>query len=462
MAAVDVDHGWETTPLPPSTVPSLWPARPPASLCGSSVRGRHLLREVIATLRLNATVRGLVPLYSTTLISGLGFAMVLPAIPVFVTEFDVSVGAAAQVITAFAVGRFVGTPVSGLLVDRFGSRTAVVGGPAIAGMAAVAAAVLPWFAVVLAAMFVIGAGDVIWAIGREVAGIDLVRLEQRGRLMSGFHGIHSSGLAAGPLVGGILTEQIGYQAIFVVFAGLAAVAVVLGFVARQAHPGAEAGPRVRTPLRSLLSPRERVAALVGLFKEIDRALRATYAVLVFATFSSFVFRMTLQSIFPLYAGAYLGFSPAQVGLLFSISGVLIFVMILPVGFIIDKLGRKWATVPSTGLPALAFVLLPFSDTFLQLAVLVSLMGVANGLSLGSLATSTYDVVPAAARGRLQAARRTIAEVGSVGAPLAGGILANAFNPGVPFLVFAPILLVGALLLAFVGRETLVKEKTPAL
>jgi MFS family permease len=131
-------------------------------------------------------------------------------------------------------------------------------------------------------------------------------------------------------------------------------------------------------------------------------------------------------------------------------------MILPAGFVIDKIGRKWATVPSTGIPALAFLLIPFSDSFLQLAVLLSFLGVSNGLSLGSLATSTYDVVPAKARGRLQAARRTIAELGGVAAPLLGGILADHFSPGVPFLVYAPLLVIAALLLAFVARETLVR------
>jgi MFS family permease len=79
---------------------------------------------------------------------------------------------------------------------------------------------------------------------------------------------------------------------------------------------------------------------------------------------------------------------------------------------------------------------------------------ANGLSLGSLATSTYDVVPPAARGRLQAARRTVAELGGVGAPLLGGYLADRFNPGMPFLAYAPLLVLSAALLAIVARETL--------
>ena len=82
-------------------------------------------------------------------------------------------------------------------------------------------------------------------------------------------------------------------------------------------------------------------------------------------------------------------------MLFTISGFSVFAMILPAGFVIDKVGRKWATVPSTGIPAIAFLLIPFAKNFFQLAVLISFLGIANGLSLGSLATSTFDVVPAA-------------------------------------------------------------------
>jgi MFS family permease len=136
------------------------------------------------------------------------------------------------------------------------------------------------------------------------------------------------------------------------------------------------------------------------------------------------------------------------------SGFAVFAMILPAGFIIDKVGRKWATVPSTGIPALPFLLIPFAGTFFNFAVLLAFLGIANGLSLGSLATSTYDVVPPSARGRLQAARRTIAEVGGIGAPLLGGFLADTFNPGVPFLAYAPLLVLSAALLELVGKETL--------
>jgi MFS family permease len=132
----------------------------------------------------------------------------------------------------------------------------------------------------------------------------------------------------------------------------------------------------------------------------------------------------------------------------------VFAMIIPAGYLMDRVGRKWCTVPSTGAPALVFLLIPLTDNFTQLALLVGIAGFAQGLSLGSLATSTYDVVPAHVRGRLQALRRTVAELGAGVAPLIAGYLADQFNPGVPFLVYAPLLIFSATLLALVGRETL--------
>ena len=407
------------------------------------------------SIKLNPTARDLLLLYSITLLSGIGWAMIFPAIPVFVTHFGVSVGVAAQTVTAFAVGRFVGLPISGVIVDRLGTRAVLVWSPVAVGIAALLAASAQWFGVILMSIFVFGAASAVWTMGREVAGIDLTRHDQRGRVLSGFHGFHNGGLALGPLLGGVLTEAVSFRGVFVAIAAIAAIAVLLGSIAHNARPIRPAEPdRDAVKGWGVASMLQRLRGLTALVKQIQPHLRSTYAVFVFATLTSTAFRVTMQSMLPLYAGSHLGFSPTEVGLLFSISAGFVFAMILPAGFVLDKVGRKWATVPSTGIPALAFLLIPFSSTFFQLAVIVSFASIAQGLSLGSLATSTYDVLPRSARGRLQALRRTVAEIGGIGAPLLGGLLANAYNPGVPFLVYAPVLVLSALLLALVGRETL--------
>jgi MFS family permease len=381
--------------------------------------------------------------------------MTVPAVPVIAKAFGVSPGTAAQIITALALGRFAGMPLSGTVLDRLGTRAALTSGPALACSAAIFAGITPWFGLILAMVFLIGVGESIWVIAREVAGIDLARLDQRGRVLSGFHGINNLGLALGPLFGGLLTEAVGFRAVFFGYAACALASAFLGMAAIAA-PAPAPAPTATVRGFNVAVIGRRLLGLRDLFRQIHPDLRTTYVVLVFATLTSFVHRVTTQSMLPLLASSKLGLSPKEVGMLFTISGISVFAMILPAGFVIDKIGRKWATVPSTGIPAVAFLLIPFAPNFFQLAVLISFLGIANGLSLGSLATSTYDVVPPSARGRLQAARRTIAEIGSISAPLIGGYLADTFNPGVPFLAYAPLLVLSAILLAVVGRETLEK------
>ena len=405
-------------------------------------------------LRSNTTVRGLGALYGGSLLSG-AWTMVIPTIPVLASHFNVSPGAAAQIVTAMALGRFTGTPISGVLLDKMGVRAVVVGGAALVSAAAFVAALLPWLPALLFFCFVMGMGDSIWALGREVAGVDLARQNQRGRVLSTLHGTHNAGTALCPWLGGVLTEQYDFHAAFFAYGIFAAVSVLLGFGAPVAKAEHYAAPKSIGPTGwSLAALGERVRGFGALFLEIRPGLRSTYIALVVATWASHSYRITLQSMLPLYAGAHLNFSPSQVGLLFSIAGAFVFAMIIPSGIIMDKVGRKWATVPSTGLPALAFLLIPFTDSFTQLAAMLALTGICNGLSLGSMSVSTFDIVPAHARGRLQAARRMIAEMGGTLAPLVGGYLATRFDPGVPFLVYVPILLFAAVYLALAGRETL--------
>jgi len=321
--------------------------------------------------------------------------------------------------------------------------------------AALGAAWVPWFIAILALALVMGAADSLWATAREIAGIDLAQRHQRGRVISSLHGTYNIGTAMGPFLGGGLTDVFSFKAAFVAYAIATALSVFLG-LAGPDFPVTTATKKVADPLAGwgLAALKRRVLRLGDLFKEIHPDLRATYLALCLATLSSQSQRIIVQSMLPLYAGAYLQLSPTQIGMLFTISGIIVITMIIPAGFIMDRVGRKWCTVPSTGIPALVFVLIPLTSSFMQLAFLVAVAGLAQGLSLGSVATSTYDVVPAHVRGRLQAVRRTVAELGSSLAPLFGGYLANTFNPGVPFLFYAPLLAVSATLLAVVGKETL--------
>ncbi len=65
--------------------------------------------------------------------------MIIPTIPVLARHFGVSAGGAAQIVTVFAFGKFVGTIIGGVVLDRMGTRAALVGGPLVGGIASLSA-----------------------------------------------------------------------------------------------------------------------------------------------------------------------------------------------------------------------------------------------------------------------------------------------------------------------------------
>ena len=399
---------------------------------------------------MSPVVRGLTMLYLTTILLGFAHGMLPPIIPVLASNFEISGGLAAQVITAFTMGRLIGQPLGGTLIDRFGTRPAVLVGPVVIGLSVSVGVVTQWFWPLLIGLFIAGAADSMWMLGREVAGIDLVKANQRGRLMSGFMGFHGVGMGLGAWLGGMVGEEMGVRVVFALYAGIAAFVFLISMLI----PSAER-PQ---PTPSTAPPAEgsRLQRLYNLYLQIDPRYRVTYLVLVFATASMMLYRMAYQAILPLHMDE-IGLDPSEIGELFAVVAIGSLVMIVPAGFIVDKVGRKWATVPSTAIPGIAFLLIPFTGAMGPLIAIAVLMGFSNGLSLGSVATSTYDVAPDAIRARLQAARRTVAEVGAITGPLLGGFLAVQFGAGVTFFVYAPVLLIASALLMFVARETLVKR-----
>src|SRR6266850_1179157 len=166
---------------------------------------------MIFPLRLTPTTRGLVTLYTSTLLAGM-WAMIVPAIPILAVAFEISPGTAAQIVTASGLGRFVGLPIGGAVLDRSGARSALIAGPALACIAGLLAAAIPWFGIILALVFVIGVAESVWFIFKQKTANEMARPDQRGRILSGFHGVNYLGLALGPLLGGILTESVSFRA----------------------------------------------------------------------------------------------------------------------------------------------------------------------------------------------------------------------------------------------------------
>ena len=382
--------------------------------------------------------RNLLTVYAPSAMMSFGIGMTVPAIPLLAASFGVPLGVAAQVVTAQILGRMLFVLPAGALVDRIGSKRAMLIGPALLAVAAISAGFAPSFPLLLIAVFFQGAGANLWQIAREIAVLNLVKPDQRGRAMSAFFGISQLGMALGPVLGGVLTDLWGFRALFLVYASLGCVVMVVSLTVR------EMGEK-RSSRSSLFN--------FGRLTDIAPYFRTTFLVLIFATFCMMLRSTVFNSMVPLYVGADLGYSATQVGSLFGIVGLFNVVMIFPTGFLSDKLGRKAATVPAATLVGISFLAFAAADSMPMLMFGATLHGLGSGFALGSMTTSTFDIAPPGSIARFQSIRRFAAELGTLAGPPLAGAIASLYAPRIVFLVFSPPFLVSALLLAFVAKET---------
>ena len=375
----------------------------------------------------------------------LGQGMIIPALPALGREFEVSGVIAVQALTSQLLGRGLALLPAGAMVDRLGAKPLMLAGAVLATTSAVGAALAPHFAVVLLTQFLWGAGMGAWTFGREIAAFDMVRREQRGRQMSALMGIGSTGLAIGPAIGGVLVDTIGIRGLFWIYAGTSAVVIAISSAYRDSgvRPSGERPSGERPPMFSLRS--------IG---QIHPLFRATYAILFFSTFAQMTRSQVTNSMLPLYTQEQLGYSATSTGLLFSALAVTTFLMIVPTGFISDKLGRKWAAGPAALFSAIGFVALPTVHSLVGIGIVMVVIGLANGLALGAMTIYTYDIVPRHVRGQLQAMRRAFGEAGAVFSPPVAALIATVYSPGATFWAFAPLHVVSLLLIVFVARESL--------
>lgn len=367
-------------------------------------------------------------------------SMVIPVIPTLASTFSVVPGMAAQVITAQLLGRVICGLPAGIFVDRFGTRVSLVVGSGVLAASALVAAFAPSFPVLLISMFVAGAGGSLWLLARELATIDLVAQDQRGRAMSGIFGLTNTGTAMGPVLGGFMTTFLDFRSVFFAGFALAAISILLGLTVRE-------GAARRA------APGKFTFALTRL-DALPEQFRVTYVVLMFGTFAAFVRMMAINSLLPLLMVTQLGYTEAELGVQFGVIGFITLMMIGPAGYVSDHWGRKAPSVFAALLSIVLSIGYGVATDTLSLTILSVIVGVTTGFGLGAMTTYTYDIVPTQMRGQFQSFRRAAGEAGALVGPSIGGLVATLTMPSVALAVFLPLHVVSTLLLMFLAKETL--------
>jgi MFS family permease len=166
--------------------------------------------------------------------------VLIPAVPLFVEGplggNDVAVGIS---VAAFAVTALVLRPWAGRLGDRRGRRPLMVIGGAIVSASVAGYLVAGSVTVLVAFRLLSGVGEAFFFTGAASAVNDLAPESRRGEAVSFFSLALYVGIGVGPLLGEALIGAGGFVAAWLVAAGCAGTAAVLGWLIPETRPTEE-------------------------------------------------------------------------------------------------------------------------------------------------------------------------------------------------------------------------------
>ena len=172
----------------------------------------------------------MVALLLALILIALDQTIVSVAAPVIGNELKLTSSLYSLVLTAYLLGNLVSTPISGKLSDMFGRKPVVLFGLIVFVLGSLLCGIATdgWFLIGARAIKGIGAGVILTTSFASIS--DLFPSNERGRYLGLFGAVYGLSSIVGPLLGGLLTDQLGWRSIFLINVpvGLIVIALILG------------------------------------------------------------------------------------------------------------------------------------------------------------------------------------------------------------------------------------------
>jgi len=367
----------------------------------------------------------------------LGMSIVSPILPLYARSFNVSYALVSLAISMYAFGRLIADLPVGMVADRFGRKPLMIVGTLLLAAMAFMNALARNFWEFLFYRLLQGLGSSMWMTSRTTLLADILKPEERGRIMSYFQAFMLLGASAGPTIGGFVATYWGIQAPFYFYALTGVISLIITFIWIHEPKGLKDGRSDSHPDR--FSP-ETIRRLLS---------NRSYSMACLATFTVFFMRTGIRgTMIPLYADSILGFDKTTIGTIISYATVMNLLMTIPIGHAIDYFGRKPPIISSLTITAISSLIFPYTSDYIQMSTASVLLGVGtSGAGQAPLALAT-DATASESHGISMGLYRFFGDIGFVVGPIILGLIADSYGLRMPFFFMTGFILV----LAF-AKET---------
>ncbi|MGJ5676528.1 MAG: MFS transporter [Nostochopsis sp.] len=340
-----------------------------------------------------------------TLMAVLGSSSIGPALPALAQDLKIPPEQIGLVITAFVVPIALGTPVSGVLADRFGRKKILVPALLLFAIAGAVCAIAPNFRTLLEFRFLQGIG----AAPLESLALTLISDLYTGKVLTAAMAFNGSAigisLAVYPLISGGLAV-LGWRYPFLLPLIAIPVALLVLFSLKTPQLQKQQKFRFKAYLRNIwhsINNRQVVGllfAVVALF------------ILLFGAYFTYI---------PILASDSLGASNVVIGIILASMALSLAFVSSQLGLFAQKLSELTLIKVSFIIYALAVVITPTLHNVWLLFIPSALFGAAHGMVFPSTQALLGGLAPQEYRAGFMAVNATVLSLGQALGPLLAGV-----------------------------------------
>jgi MFS transporter, DHA1 family, solute carrier family 18 (vesicular amine transporter), member 1/2 len=295
-------------------------------------------------------------------VDSLGYGVVVPVMPVYAVNLGIGEIGLGMLFASYALGNIVAALPFGLLSDKFGRRPFLIFGMLAMAGAFVLYAYSTTYVTLFLSRFLDGVTAAAnWSVGLAIIA-DIYPAGKRGKGMGLVMAAMGAGAIAGPAVGGVLNDWLGYKSPFLLVAAICVAGGIFALISRELKD---------------LKPRPGEAGYWRMARSVldNPNVVLTLVIVMMGTVSLGV----LEPLFPVYLEDTLGLGSTAIGLLFAFT-VLTYTLVSPlVGKLSDRRGKRGLMILGLMTTAVVAPALVFSASLPLITVLFGLCGITIAL-----------------------------------------------------------------------------------
>ncbi|MFX1567594.1 MAG: MFS transporter [Promethearchaeota archaeon] len=382
--------------------------------------------------------QNLKPLWISVFVDILGFSIILPFLPFFIAEFNVSPAIIGFLLSSNAIFGFFFGPVLSKLSDKYGRKPMMLISLAGTFVGFIILIASNNIIVLLISRITDGVFSGQFPIAKAIIG-DVVSPEDRPKQMTNIGITFGLAFLIGPAIGGVLSSYgfIGPGVLATLLTGFSL--VYTSIYLKESLPSKLEGAQ-------LLEGLSEIPEIVIKSSSIWKNNKTLILVIQYGFLA--ITGGILQTTFSLFAGIRLGLEPFVVGILLTLLGVYqILFRLLVFNRLRNRIGDPNTALIGLGTYIITYLFFAFVTQAWELIILLFFLSFAGSTSQGIITGFTSRSVDKRNQGKIMGITTGIDNIGQIIGPIIGGILLS-FSGSLPYALVLSLLSVIPFIIGF--------------